>query len=340
MDSGNDALRAHVRMRLAFWQAQDRRSIQTGPGWLWRGQHVAPLRQFDLSANTAELIARRRAAGTPTAALFDPTGPRRRRLPQWASTRTAVCWAVGAVTFALVALVCARSVDDRAQIGELAGWGAVACAAAALLVLGLAVWVRRDPLALTAAQVDEVDAARRILDWNPLAGAGPITPGGGYLLEGIAVVADLIDSPGWALPGVDVLRLRFDPDEEIFQIARAAYCLDAHEANAKAFRETVEVSGFASTMLRSERQYLTDALRGRLMVLHRCVATMNDLQERHQQAIATVDVGDASRTLFGAVAENELAAAALDDLNTDLLAMTEAYENVGASANAQAQHAR
>jgi hypothetical protein len=340
MDSGNDALRAHVRMRLAFWQAQDRRSITTGPGWLWRGQHVAPLRQSDLSADTAKLIARRRAAGTPVAALFDPTGPRRRRLPKWASTRTAVCWAVGAVTFALVALVCARSADDRAQIGAVADWGAAACAVVALLVLGLAVWMRRDPLALTAAQVDEVAAARRILDWNPLAGAGPITPGGGYLLEGIAAVEDLIDSPGWALPGVDVLRLRFDPDEEIFQIARAAYCLDAHDSSVEAIEETVEVSGHASTMLRSERRYLTDALLGRLMVLHRCVATMNDLQERHQQAIAPADTGDASRTLFGAVAENELAAAALDDLNTDLLAMAQAYENVGASADSQALHAQ
>lgn len=139
---------------------------------------------------------------------------------------------------------------------------------------------------------------------------------------------------------MDVLRLRFDPDEEIFQIARAAYCLDAHDSSVEAIEETVEVSGYASTMLRSQRRYLTDALLGRLMVLHRCVATMNNLQERHQQATAAADTGDASRTLFGAVAENELAAAALDDLNTDLLAMAEAYEDVGASANAQALHAR
>lgn len=332
MDSGQDALRAHVRMRLAFWQAQDRRSITTGPGWMWRGQHVAPLRQSDLSSDTAELIARRRAAGTPTAALFAATGPRHRWLPRWASMRAAASWALAALGLALVALVCARAADDRAGIGVAAGWGAAACAAVALGVFGLAFWARHDPLNLSAAQLDEVDAARRVLDWNPLAGAGPVTPGGGYLLEGIAVVADLIDSPGWVLPGVDILRLRFDPDEEIFQIARAAFCLDEHEANAAAMVQ-YGVSKYADTVLRSERRYLTEALLGRLMVLHRCLATVNELQQRHEQATATVDTGDDSRALFGAVVENELAAVALDDLNTDLLAMAEAYENIGASSN-------
>ncbi|MBY6388904.1 hypothetical protein HG717_34105 [Rhodococcus erythropolis] len=335
MDSDQDALRAHVRMRLAFWQAQDRRSITTGPNWLWRGQHVAPLRQSDLSAGTAELIARRRTAGTPTAALFDPSGPRRRRLPRWASMRAAACWAVAATAWALVAMISARATDDRAGIGTVAGWGALLCAGAALAVFGLALWARRDPLNLNAAQIDEVDAARRVLEWNPLAGAGPITPGGGYLLEGIAVVQDLMASPGWALPGADVVRLRFDPDEEIFQIARAAYCLDAHDSGSAALGQPFVVTGLGNAVLRTERRFLTEALLGRLIVLHRCVSTLSELQQRRDQVTSTADSSVPGGALFTAVVENELAAAALNDLNTDLLAMTNAYENIGASANTQ-----
>lgn len=335
MDSDQAALRAHVRMRLAFWQAQDRRSITAGPSWLWRGQHVAPLRQPDLSAGTAELIARRRAAGTAPAALFHPSGPRRRRLPRWASMRAAACWAATATACALVALISARAADDRAGIGAAAGWGALLCTGAALGVFGLALWVRRDPLNLSAEQVDEVDTARRVLEWNPLAGAGPITPGGGYLLEGIAVVEDLMASPGWALPGADIVRLRFDPDEEIFQIARAAYCLDAHDSGSAALGEPFVATGLGNAVLRTERRFLTEALLGRLMVLHRCVSTLNELQRRRDQVASTADSPAASGALFTAVVENELAAAALDDLNTDLLAMAEAYENIGASTNTQ-----
>ncbi|KAA1248217.1 hypothetical protein F0Q45_21835 [Mycobacterium simiae] len=329
VDSGRDALRAHVRMRLAFWQAQDRRSITTGPGWLWRGQHVASLRQADLSAPTGELIARRRAAGMPTADLFGAAGPRERRLPRWASARSAAGWSGATVMLVLVALICARAGDDRAGIGVLAGWAAAASAAVTLAVTGLLVWARRDPLRLSAAQVGEVNTARRVLDWNPLAGAGPITSGGAYLLEGIAVVADLVGSPAWALPGVDVLRWRFDPDEEIFQIARAAYCLDVHETATATGDQLVAIEGFTGTMVRAERRYLTDALLNRLLVLHRCVATMNDLQQRARQAGAE-GIEPASSALLGSAAENELAAAALGDLNTDLLTMAHVYANVGA----------
>ncbi|MGJ6127352.1 hypothetical protein QN239_32760 [Mycolicibacterium sp. Y3] len=330
-DSDGDELRAHVRMRLAFWQAQDRRSITNGPKWLWRGTHVAPLRLADLSATTAELIARRRVAGMPAAALFGAAGPRQSRLPRWATPRSAAYWGIAAALLALVGFVCARATDDRARVGVLAGWGALACIVAALIIAGLLAWALRDPLRLNPAQRREVNAARRFLDWNPLDGHGPITTGGAYLLEGISVVGELTDSPAWALPGVDVLRARFDADEEIFQIARAAYSLDVHDDNTAQLAEMVTLTGIARTTVRAERRFLTNALLDRLTVLHRCVATLDDVEQRARLLRTdTVDTGDSS--LFVAGAENELAAAALSDLNTDLLAMVEGYGEVGSVA--------
>ncbi|BBN50797.1 hypothetical protein [Mycobacterium avium] len=331
-DSERDALRAHVRMRVAFWHAQDRRSITAGPNWLWRGRLIAPLRLADLSASTGELIARRRSTGMPSGALFGAPGPRQARLPRWVTTRRAAYWVIAAALLALAGLVCARAADDRARVGVIAGWGALGCASVALIMAGLLVWSLRDPLRLTPAQCREVNAARRVLDWNPLAGAGKITRGGAYLLEGIAVVSELVNSPAWALPGVDVLRSRFDSDEEIFQIARAAHSLDVHEAATAQRAQLVTLTDVAKDAVRAERHHLTDALLGRLMVLHRCVATLDDVQQRARRVSAeTIDVDD--RALFGAAAENELAAAALRDLNSDLLAMADGYDQVVAYAH-------
>lgn len=324
-DSERDELRAHVRMRLAFWQAQDRRSITTGPNWLWRGKHVAPLRLADLSDSTGELIARRRSAGMTAAALFGVAGPRQGRLPRWATSRSAVYWVISAALLALVALVCARSDDDRARVGAYAGWAALGCLAVAVSVAGLLVWSQRDPLRLTEAQHREVDAARRVLHWNPLAGEGPVTAGGAYLLEGISVVAALVNSPAWGLPGVEVLRGRFDADEEIFQIARAAYSLDLHDDKTAELAQLVTLTGIARTAVRAERRYLTDALLNRLLALHRCVATLDGVQQRaRRQAADAIETSDSA--LFAAAAENDLAAAALDDLNTDLLGMVDGYD--------------
>lgn len=330
-DSERDALRAHVRMRVAFWQAQDRRSITAGPNWLWRGKLVAPLRLADPSAPTGELIARRRSTGMPTDALFGAPGPRQARLPRWVTARRATYWVIAAALLALAALVCARASDDRARVGVIAGWGALACAAVALTMAGLLVWSMRDPLRLTAAQRREVNAARRCLDWNPLSGAGKITPGAAYLLEGIAVVSELVNSPAWALPGVDILRSRFDADEEIFQIARAAHSLDVHEAATAQRAQLLMLNDITEDAVRAQRHHLTDALLGRLMVLHRCVATLDDVQQRARRISAErIDVDD--RALFGAAAENELAAAALRDLNSDLLAMVDGYDQAVAYA--------
>ena len=330
MDSEHDALRAHIRMRLAFWQAQDRRSITTGPGWLWRGRHLAPLRQADLSGSTGSLIARRAAAGMAPATLYGQAGPRQHRLPRWVTRRSTATWAAASVLLALVAFLCAGAADDRAGIGALAGWGAAGCAVVALLHGVLLWWVRRDPLNLSAAQAVEVNASQRALDWNPLAGAGAISAGGAFLLEGIAIVTELDQSRAWKLPGLDVVRSRFDADEEIFQIARAAFSLDEHEANSVKLKQLTEPIGYANAMLRSERRHLTEALLGRLLVLHRCMATLESLQLRAQQANAG-GAESAGSEFFTAAAENELAAASLDELNTDLLVISEVYGEVGAA---------
>lgn len=331
MDSERDALRAHIRMRLAFWQAQDRRSITTGPGWLWRGRHLAPLRRADLSSETSELIARRQAAGMPTATLYGEAGPRHHRLPRWVSRRSAACWAAAAGLLALVAIICTRATDDYAGLGAFAGWGAAGCAATALLFAALLLWAQLDPLKLNAVQADEVNASQRVLEWNPLAGEGPISVGGAYLLEGIAIVTELDQSPAWKLPGIDIVRTRFDADEEIFQIARAAYSLDQHEINGAQLGQLVPESSYANSMMRTERRHLTGALLSRLLVLHRCVATLSELQQRAQHG-ATAGSGTADSAFFAAAAENELAAAALDELNTDLLVVSEVYGGVGSAA--------
>ncbi|WP_099020870.1 hypothetical protein [Mycolicibacterium palauense] len=323
------ALKAHIRMRLAFWQAQDRRSITVdGPAWLWRGRYLAPLRLADLSTPTAELIVRRRASGMHPAALYGTPGPRRRRLPRWISPRGAVCWVAAAVMLAFVAALSLRAPDDDAGIGAWAAWGAAACGGAALVVASLLLWANRDPLKLTRSQAAEVHVAQRTLDWNPLAGAGPVSAGGAFLLEGFTIVSLLDQSPAWDLPGLTLVRTRFDADEEIFQIARAACVLDQHEINR--VRVGHLVTGAWAAALRGETRHLTEALLGRLMVLHQCVATLDSLYQRAQRAGVVAEVADS--TFWAAAAENELAAASLDELNTDLLAMFEFdYSEVGST---------
>jgi hypothetical protein len=329
MDGAQDTVRAHVRMRLAFWQAQDRRSISTGPSWLWRGNLLAPLRQADLSAPTAEMIARRRTAGVPRGALFYAAGPRQLCLPRWATLRSAARWAAAATGLGVIAVVCSRFTGDRIQVGVAAAWAGAGCVAVAAALGCAAAWGRRDPLKLTAAQRREIAAARRVLKWNPLAGDGPIAASAAYLLEGISVCDQLQASSAWALPGVDILRARVDPDEEIFQIARAAHSLDRLETDAAALAAHMQITGLAQAAIRHERHHLTDALLTRLTVLHRCVATLSDLEQRARNV--AVDALDSApvAALCGSTAENELAAVALADLNSDLTAIDEAYHDIG-----------
>lgn len=327
--AGSAMLKAHIRMRLAFWQAQDRRSITVdGPAWLWRGRCLAPLRLADLSTPTAELIVSRRARGVEPAALYGNAGPRGRRLPRWVSPRGALFWVAAAMALAFVAVLSVRAPDDVAGVGMWAAWAAAACGVAALVAVSLLMWAHRDPLKLTKSQAAEVRVSQRALEWNPLAGAGPVTVGGAYLLEGITIVTLLDRSPAWDLSGLALVRTRFDADEEIFQIARAACVLDEHEAN----RVRVEhlVTGTWEAALRGETRHLTEALLGRLMVLHQCMATLDSLHRRAQRAGVVAEVADSA--FWAAAAENELAAASLDELNTDLLAMFEFdYSEVGSA---------
>jgi hypothetical protein len=245
IDDEDEVIRAHVRMRLAFWEAQDRRSISTGPEWLWRGRFDAPLRPGDLSPATAQKISRRRAKGVAPVAAFDDTGPRQCLMPRWVSVRVGLWWTALAVLLGVVAAICAPAGDDRVRVGVAAGWAAAGCALLAAAAALAVVWGRRDPLRLAAAERAEVAAARRDrgLQWNPLAGAGPITAAGAYLMEGIAVVERLKDSSAWRLPGVEVLRWRFDPDEEIFQIARGARALRVYDGSVADLRARTPTGG-------------------------------------------------------------------------------------------------
>ncbi|EHB48741.1 hypothetical protein MycrhDRAFT_5582 [Mycolicibacterium rhodesiae JS60] len=317
-------------MQLAFWQAQDRRSVTTGPPWLWRGNLVAPMRASDVSAAAADKVRARAAAGVPEGQRFDVPGPRQNLLPRWATARSAAGWAAVAAVLAVVAAWCAHARDDRIRIGEIVGWAGAASATVAVLIAALVVWGARDPLRLTAAEDIEIAQARRTLTWNPLAHGKKITPGAAYALEGIAVCERLRVSPAWTLPGVDILSWRFDADEEIFQIAKAAHALEERDRRQASLREQ-GIAAAADTALIKERKQLTDALLQRLTALHLCLDTLTEIEQRARSVGRVEDVDAPSWTAgFTAVAENELAAEALAQLDSDLDAMVEAYRSLRA----------
>jgi hypothetical protein len=82
-------------------------------------------------------------------------------------------------------------------------------------------------------------------------------------------------------------------------------------------------------VLRAERHQLTDALLSRLTMLHRCAATLDELDQRSQRAgvIEDLVVRAADATAYPAV-ENELATEALDDLDADLQAIADSYRRL------------
>lgn len=315
----SDPTHARLRMRLAFWRAQDRRSVAEGPEWLWRGPCLAPLRRADLTAATAAVIERRAAVGVPPEMLFEQAGPRRRRLPRWAAARTAARWGAGAAGAAAVAVIATTTAGDRIGIGPVAAGAAVAAAAIATLVTAVLAWARRDPLALTPAQAREVGAARRELNWNPLAGTGPVGSAAAYLMEGIEVCRRLQASSGWGLPAAERLRWLIDPNEEVFQIARAAHALEC-------------CMGATSPLAPDKQQWqlLEEALLQRLSVLYRCVENLDELVESDRRATATSTANEDQRwmALATAIVENELAAGPLAAVSADLHAAGDAYRSL------------
>jgi hypothetical protein len=286
------------------------------------------MRASDLSAATADKIRARAAAGVAEGQRFDVPGPRQNVLPRWTTARSAAGWAAAAAVLTVVAAWCAHARDDRIRIGETAGWAGAASAAASIFIAALVVWGARDPLRLTAAEGAQIAQARRTLMWNPLAHGKKITPGTAYALEGIAVCERLRASHAWRLPGVDILSWRFDADEEIFQIAKAAQALEERDRRQGALREH-GITDAADTALIKERKQLTDALLQRLTALHLCLDTLTEIEQRARSVGRVDDVDALSWTAaFTAAAENELAAEALAQLDTDLDAMVDAYRSL------------
>ena len=307
------ALRAQVRMQVAFWQAQDRRSISTGPAWLWRGTFTGPHRITDLSAPTEDKITRRRAAGLPAEQLFRPAGPRRFRLPRAVSAGRAAGW------LAAAALSGALWWHTHPQHPRMGAVFAALAAAAAVIGAGITVlelWARRDPLGLRPAERAEIATRRREITWNPLAGSGGLSAGGAYMLEAIDTCTQLRDHPAWQLPGAQPLRWQIDLDEEMFQIARAGAALDRYQA-------ALHANGADEVSRRSQRQ-LADALLDRLVALHRCLHTLSELS-RAAGGSASVDDDETARAVLAAAAENELATGEWNDLTADLLAHVDGY---------------
>ncbi|MDA0250747.1 MAG: hypothetical protein O2892_07815 [Actinomycetota bacterium] len=306
----NDALRSQVRMQVAFWKAQDRRSITTGPAWLWRGPLVGPRRTTDLDPPTARKIVARRAAGMPAAAVYGTAGPRRRRLPRAVSPVRAAVWILGA---GLAAAMAVHSSSGHPRAAAVFSGLAAACALVGSAAAALEIWARRDPLNLNAAEASEIAARRREIIWNPLAGAGAISAAGAYMLEALDTCTQLREHPAWQLPGTEPLRWQIDLDEEIFQIARAAAALDQCETS------TPNADGLSG---QSYRQ-LTAALLERLVALHRCLHTLSELSRT-----AAAPPGECDQVIhetLSAAVENELATGEWNELNADLLAHVTGY---------------
>ncbi len=298
-------------MQLAFWKAKDRRSITTGPLWLWRGSYTGPRRLEDVPPTTAHTISRRRQQGTTDPhALYGAAGPRRLRLPTTISAARATAWLTAAAAAA------ALGIHLRADQPRIAAVCAAITAGAALIAAGmfaLEVWARQDPLRLNASQAAQVaDSARRI-DWNPLAGPGTVSTAGAYMLEALDTCAQLQQHPAWRLPATEPLRWQIDLDEEIFQIARAAAALDRFAA------------GHTDLERQSARQ-LDDALFDRLVALHRCQHTLSQLSQA--AAPEPGDDVDGIGAALAAAVENEMATGAWIDRNADLLAQVAGYTQV------------
>jgi hypothetical protein len=308
----DDTLRSQVRMQVAFWKAQDRRSITTGPAWLWRGAFRAPRRTTDLSPRTAAKIIARRAAGLPTEHLYNAVGPRRHRLPRQVSLGRGMAWLAAA---ALAAALAALSHPEHLRAAEVFSALAAVSALIGLTITAAGAWSQRDPLRLNATEQNEIAAQQREITWNPLAGTGNISSGGAHMLEALDTCTQIRDHPAWKLSAIQPLRWQIDLDEELFQIARAAAALDLYKSPPAA-AAAAEPAG-------RSRQQLADALLERLVALHRCLHTLAELSRTAQRP--PTDNDEMIRATLVAAVENELAAGQWNERTADLLAHIDGY---------------
>lgn len=323
--------RSSERMRLAFWAAADKRTITTGPRWLWHGTVRGPVRDSDLPEVLAAKIAARRARMSADAVFCTAQSPRSILLAPLINGRAVRrLWLAAAGSTAAAVLVA------RAGAASLhLNWLAAAVIAAAVVATGLWGWVRRDPLRLGSADQHAIAAVTRSLAWNPMAGAGKVSAGGAFVLEAIETHARLAAHPAWRIPATAALHARFDPDEEVFQIAMAAQRLDRLDAF---LADGAGTDGVDGAVYAEERDELATALLARLVAARACAAALDEIAHRAEVLGRRPDITLADHG-FGSVIESHWATETLADLHEALSAMASAYPtNVSARTGAEVRH--
>lgn len=315
--------RSGERMRLAFWAAADKRAITTGPAWLWHGPCNGPVRDSDLPETVATKLAARRRQFSPDAVLSATISPRSILLAPIVNGRTVRrLWVAGLATAAASVLA------TRAGAQSLhADWLAAAVIAAAVVATALWGWVRRDPLRLNEADQRAIAAVTRTLVWNPMAGDGKVSAGGAFVLEAIETHARLGAHHAWQIPAMAALRARFDPDEEIFQIALAGERLDRLDVFLAG---SAAGDGIDAAVYREERDELATALLARLVAARACIDTLDELAHRAEVLGRHPDIALAEHG-FGSVVESQWATQTLAELHDALTAMASAYPTNGST---------
>ncbi|SHU71897.1 Uncharacterised protein [Mycobacteroides abscessus subsp. abscessus] len=297
----NLTARAQVRTELAFWAAADKRAVIEGPGWLWTGQILAPLRPSELPTPVADKLRARGRAGLPvSSALPAGDGPRHFRLPRrLRRAGTSTRWGIAAGGIGAAALLVAPTLAGSGDIVTVTG----AAALTAACTLGaIQIWDRTDPLRLTRAERQLIDQSRRSLNWRPLAGKGRIGTPAAILILGTRYVRAITASPSWSAPQLQTLRWRFDPDEELFQLATSTHRL-------------LELEHEPTDSDEAERIELHRVLIDRLAVLATCRDALAHMQT---QTLTYTELPDTDA--FVAAAHNELALVDLTDLAEGLIA--------------------
>ncbi len=252
----------------------------------------------------AEKLRARGRAGLPvSSALSAGDGPRHFRLPlRLRRTGTSTRWGIAAAGIGAAALLVAPTLAGSGDIVTVTSTtGAVALTAACALG-SIQIWDRTDPLRLTRAERQLIAQSRRSLNWKPLAGKGRIGTPAAILILGTRYVRAITASPSWSAPQLQTLRWRFDPDEELFQLATSTHRL-------------LELEHEPTDSDEAERIELHRVLIDRLAVLATCRDAL-----AHMQTQASIFTELPDTDAFVATAHNELVLVDLTDLADGLIA--------------------
>jgi hypothetical protein len=310
-------------MRLAFWVAADKRTITAGPGWLWHGPLRGPVRDSDLPELVAAKIGARRARMSADAVFCTARSPRSILLAPVSAGRTVRRLWLAAAAVAAAAVLVARAGAASLHLS----WLAAVVIAAAVVTTALWGWVRRDPLRLGSVDQGAITAVTRTLAWQPMCGAGKVSAGGAFVLEALDTHARLAAHQAWQIPAMAALHARFDPDEEIFQIATAAQRLDRLDAF---LADSAGEDGVDSAVYGAERDELATALLARLVAARSCIEALDGLAHRAEVLGRHPDITLADHG-FGSVIESHWATETLADLHEALTAMASAYPTNGSA---------